>query len=382
MNRIQLIGFMAAAMMIACGGAPPTERARIRIDEVSAQSYAVLTDSNLAYGPAASNPQCTSSDETANCAHLLDVYAPEDPNNPGAILGGPLGAIVLIHGGGWTTGDKTESMMVSDSRELASLGYVVFNINYRTVRTEGTCSCRAPVIPETCDISETNCNLNDMPNPNEVVIWPTPFLDVQLAIRWVRANSSRYNVDRSKICALGYSAGAHLAVMAGAISTIWSGDVANILPYQSPTVAAVVSNSGPTNLYLDIYGRSSPSNPDSSNYAVNASDFYGERALVNLYGNPSDARAFANTSPALWVSSKMSPVAMTHGDLDNVVPVGQTADLQFYLSAHGIPSTLNVYHGGHVFTLSPSGLMSADVRQSQYINPAVAWAFANARWPK
>ena len=45
--------------------------------------------------------------------------------------------------------------------------------------------------------------------------YPCPLLDAQRAIRWVRANASKYNILEDKIGVLGFSAGGHLAAMAG-----------------------------------------------------------------------------------------------------------------------------------------------------------------------
>src|SRR4051794_31997702 len=52
---------------------------------------------------------------------LLDVYQPSDATSPSPIL-------ILIHGGGWVSGDKAEYTPIA--RALASTGFVIFDINY------------------------------------------------------------------------------------------------------------------------------------------------------------------------------------------------------------------------------------------------------------
>ncbi|MEJ6831215.1 MAG: alpha/beta hydrolase [Akkermansiaceae bacterium] len=102
-----------------------------------------------------------------------DIYEPT--------TSGKRPAILLIHGGGWTGGDK-RSQMNGLAEKLASRGYVVMNTTYRTT-------------PE-----------------NQ---WPTQIEDVRLALRWLQKNAPSLRVDPEKIGAMGYSAGAHLAAILG-----------------------------------------------------------------------------------------------------------------------------------------------------------------------
>lgn len=45
--------------------------------------------------------------------------------------------------------------------------------------------------------------------------WPAQLDDVQLAVRWLRANSTKDNLDPNRIGAFGHSAGAQLAALLG-----------------------------------------------------------------------------------------------------------------------------------------------------------------------
>jgi acetyl esterase/lipase len=129
-----------------------------------------------------------------------DVYLP-----PTERTGRP--AVVMIHGGGWRQGDK--QILARQSDELAKLGYVAVSINYRL----------APAHP-----------------------YPAAVDDVQAAVRWLRADRQveRYGIDPEQIGALGGSAGAHLAAMAG---TLGRGALDT-----GARVRAVVEWSGPMDL--------------------------------------------------------------------------------------------------------------------------------------
>ncbi len=94
----------------------------------------------------------------------------------------PRPAIVIVHGGGWSSGDKRANIWARYPIEYASRGFVAISINYRL--------------------------LPDDP-------FPAAIADVRAAVRWLRANAATYNVDPNRIGAYGNSAGAHLALMLG-----------------------------------------------------------------------------------------------------------------------------------------------------------------------
>ncbi len=109
----------------------------------------------------------------------LDLYTPANVP-PGTTLPG----IVLIHGGGWTSGDKADSREADIAKALAARGYAVASINYR--------------LGVTADPA-----------------WVDDLRDVKTAVQFLRANASTYHIDANEIGAIGGSAGGHLALMAG-----------------------------------------------------------------------------------------------------------------------------------------------------------------------
>ncbi len=142
-------------------------------------------------------------EKIAGSGGSLIVRIFEPPNN----TTGTRAAILLIHGGGWTSGDA--SWMDSDATPYASLGMLAMSLDYRL--SDGSTV--------------------------------TPFdavADVRTAIRWMRAESKRLRIDPAKIAVLGESAGAHLAAAAAVISEPYGSDISakpNVLILGSPAVS-------------------------------------------------------------------------------------------------------------------------------------------------
>lgn len=89
-------------------------------------------------------------------------------------------AIVIIHGGGWKSGNK--SQMEIFAIELASKGYSCFNIEYR-------------LSPE--------------------AKYPAAIFDVKKAIQYIKKNARKFNADTTKIAVLGCSSGGQMAALIG-----------------------------------------------------------------------------------------------------------------------------------------------------------------------
>lgn len=110
-----------------------------------------------------------------------DLYLPANPQ-PGQRFP----AVVIIHGGGWSGGEKRAAREINIGTTLALNGYVGMSIDYVLAN-------------------------NDHPGPT----WPQNLHDCKTAVRWLRANAERLNVDPAHIGVIGGSAGGHLAAMVG-----------------------------------------------------------------------------------------------------------------------------------------------------------------------
>lgn len=93
-------------------------------------------------------------------------------------------AVLIVHGGGWTGGDKHAAREQNIGTNLALKGYVAMSINYVLAQAKGT-----------------------------NVVWPQNLYDCKTAVRWLRKNAERLQIDPDKIGAIGGSAGGHLVSM-------------------------------------------------------------------------------------------------------------------------------------------------------------------------
>ena len=146
----------------------------------------------------------------------LDLYRP-------AFAEGMLPVVIVIHGGGWTGGDKRDIPELSEY--LASRGYIVANIGYRLAPKWG---------------------------------FPSAQHDVAAAIEYIKNLEYTHSVDPTRIALLGRSAGGQIALLAAyrandpAIRGVISfyGPFALRWGYDNPAKPGVVDSSGILEMYL------------------------------------------------------------------------------------------------------------------------------------
>lgn len=123
--------------------------------------------------------------------------------------------VIIIHGGGWATGDKGAAREINIGTTLASHGYVCMSINYLLQPKEGS------------------------------RIWPRNLHDCKTAVRWLRANSNKFQLDTDHIGVIGGSAGGHLALMLGLTDKVSGLDPDGPHAEHSCAVQAVIDLYGP-----------------------------------------------------------------------------------------------------------------------------------------
>ncbi len=221
----------------------------------------------------------------------LDVYEPAGERTQISP------AVLLIHGGGWTSLDK--STMRGMGQFLARSGLVAFAVDYRLFKGKES-------------------------------RWPAQLDDVQRAVRWVRANAAQYGVNPERIGAFGHSAGAQLAALLGMEETRDNSDAA--LAKYSSKVQAVVDVSGPTDFTAD--------------HDRDASAF-----LANFLGAEysKQPEVWREASPAFHVSKGDAPFLIVHGTQDESVPLSQSQELYDKLQAAGVPVSLVKVNDVHTF---------------------------------
>lgn len=214
----------------------------------------------------------------------LDAYVPE-----GA---GPFPAVILVHGGGWTTGDKSggprKGFMAPMHAPLEKAGFAWFSINYRL----------APKHP-----------------------YPACIEDVETAIRWVKAHAKEHRVDPRRIALSGESAGGHLVALAA------------VRADAGTRLAAVVPIYG----VFDMTAMATPGTALRTPFA-------------RLFGRETaDEAAMAllrEASPLLQVKPGLPPFLLVHGSADATVPFAQSERMLEKLRAEQVSAELITIPGG------------------------------------
>jgi len=268
-----LLALFSTVPALACSAAPTAPASRR------------ISQKNIVYG------------EIDGQKLLLDSYFPQQSGRAA------LPVVLLVHGGGWSGGDKADFSEMAAF--LAQEGYACFSINYRLVEEQAN-------------------------------RYPAALDDVQRAVRWVRANANSYGLDAQRIAAIGASAGGHLVALLGTTETRLNDDPA--LAQYSSRVNAVVDLFGPVDLT-----RPFPAAGSGGNVQALVDAFLGQPAA----SVPELAR---EASPVFHLDSQTAPFLIFHGDQDALVPVEQSRQFHQALQSAGIDSTyVEFKNEGHGF---------------------------------
>ena len=148
----------------------------------------------------------------------------------------------------------------------------------------------------------------------------SPLMDAQQAMKLVRKNASSWNIDRSKVGIMGFSAGGHLASTLGTHFDEITRPNFMALIYPVISMNSEFTHMGSRN---NLIGKK-PSND-----------------LVTLYSNE------------LQVNTNTPPTFLLHASDDGAVPVENS--LLFYkaLVKNKVPAEMHIYpEGGHGFSLA------------------------------
>ncbi len=215
-------------------------------------------------------------------AQYADLFMPQ------GVTSAPV--IVLIHGGGWIRGERDE--MDGIAERAVEHGYAVLNIDYRL----------APQHP-----------------------YPAALDDVYAAIEWVHQQATARGLDASRIAVWGYSAGAHLAALAGTRDAP-----------ASRRPKAVVAGGVPADMVR-----------------ASTSDLVQKFMGGTLQTLPDRYR---QASPLHQVSDDDAPGFYYHGTWDLIVWPGYSEQMRDALNAVGVPAELFLIHGlGHIATFVLDG---------------------------
>jgi acetyl esterase/lipase len=215
----------------------------------------------------------------------VDVFYPAKKSKKG------YPGVVLIFGGGWRSGDKSQSVPMA--QQLAAKGYVAAAVEYRL-------SLEAK--------------------------YPAAVHDIKAAIRWLRANAVKYNLDKTKIATHGVSAGGQLAALVGTTNGLkaFEGNGGN--PKQSSDVQAII----------DIDGVLAFKHPESAEGAVAAAWLGGTFEEKPEAWTEASALTHVskNTPPVLFINSSN---ARFHAGRDDMIKI--LDGFKIYSEVHTIPNT-------------------------------------------
>ena len=227
----------------------------------------------------------------------MDIYLPANRNTENTKL------LIVIHGGGWNGGDKSELAPYISELQKRLPDYAFANINYRLF------------------------NLNSGTNK-----FPTQENDVKGAIEFLANKSGDYKISQT-IALLGASAGGHLALLQGYKNA------------STEQVKAIISFFGPTDL-TELY--SHPSNPGVP-FLLNAITGTTPTQNQDLY---------KQSSPINFVTAISPPTLLLQGGQDLFVPEAQSVHLKNKLQSLGVAHQYVFYpnegHGWRGKNLSDS----------------------------
>ena len=228
---------------------------------------------------------------------LLDVFMPAKKAN------GKRSAIMLVFGGGWRSGNRTQ--LHAMAQKLALAGYVCFTPDYR-LSTEA--------------------------------LYPAAVHDLKVALHWVRSNANTYSIDTMKVAVGGFSAGGQLATLVG--TTAGKADFED--------KAYVKATSGAVNAIIDIDGTLSFIHPESGEgddtKKISSATYwfgYSKKENPDLWRQASPlTHVGPQTPPILFINSS---VARMHAGRD---------DFRTVLNAYNIYNTTKTFEGApHSFPL-------------------------------
>ena len=202
----------------------------------------------------------------------LDVYT------PAVKAKNPVSAVLMVHGGGWRSGDRSHNNTLA--RQLAAKGFIAVTVSY-------SLSTHA--------------------------LYPQAVYDLKTALRWMRANAKKFNIDPSKIAILGFSAGGQLAALVGTTNGNKIFEKADEFKGLSSRVQAVIDIDG---TLAFIHPESGEGNDSKSISAGTYWFGYSKAEKPELWQQASPLNyAGKNTPPVLFINSSVSRMHAGRDDM-------------------------------------------------------------------
>jgi acetyl esterase/lipase len=261
--------------------------------------------------PALAQPNYTRTEDVIygrkyGMALVMDVFAPKEKANGKGII--------FCVSGGWFS--SKESINPAFIQEFLNRGYTVFAV----------CHGSQPkfTIPEVLE-------------------------DMHRAVRFIKANAKKYNIDPEKLGIAGGSAGGHLSLMQGTAPKPGNPKATDPVERESSKVAAVACFFPPT----DFLNYGEPGNVQLGEGTLAGFrppfDFWerekGTNKLVVIEDRERRKAIGKQISPIYHVSKDSAPTLIIHGDADKLVPIQQAEIIIARFKEVGVPCELVVRKG-------------------------------------
>jgi acetyl esterase/lipase len=199
--------------------------------------------------------------------------------------------VILIHGGGWTNGDKWEMQPFIDTTWMREENLAIVNMNYRLATA------------------------TEFKHPAQVN-------DIGSLIAFLSSKSTEYNISPDRFALVGASAGGHLSMLYD-----YALDIDN-------KVKAVVNCVGPTDFVV----------PEILTDTTQYLSVYGLLGKVHW----EDLPLWYSASPYHVCNPQSAPTAIFMGTADPIVPTSQGIKLKDRLDSLSVPAQYTEYTGaGH-----------------------------------
>jgi acetyl esterase/lipase len=240
----------------------------------------------------------------------IDIFWPDSDEKAAAV--------VLLHGGGWMAGHRSD--MHKYAKILRREGFLAICAEYRLTG-------EAP--------------------------WPAQILDVKDIIRWVRRNADWLHINPEKIALQGFSAGAHLALLAAATADRAGFGAAEPHADGSAAVAAVVSFFGPPDFSRELSPVRVP-------------------PIASLFGAEGNEDVALEASPQHHIRQGFPPTFLLSGMADPIIHYQRILDFFSALAAVDTKVDLHLYHGhSHEFAALPSMIEAVQAEVALFLSRAV-----------
>ena len=206
---------------------------------------------------------------------VFDIYYPEEGE-------GPFPVLLHMHGGGFALGDKRD-FHIQELLDAVNHGYAFASCNYRR-------SGNAP--------------------------FPAAVLDCRKFVDYLHKNAKELNIDDSRICAFGGSAGGNLSALFAMNIEKFTGEEESV----DASVTCAVDWFGPTDFKkMDEQARANGISMADHDLPFSPESQYAGGPLQEL-----DPAYLAKANPITYINDTLCPMLIQHGRKDVLVPFAQS----------------------------------------------------------